>query len=154
MLVVDGRSLPLKWLPAMIARHSVPRSFPIWSSNTNASRFIFTSLAPQVLRCWSIGPCWWTSPYWVWEFQPLFWSGWPRKTGKVDDGKPQFEGGDSKNSSRCVLLWPEVCGNVLADVGLFSLALVFLILMFATAISPSQLNARAVMGCGFFPSKD
>ena len=31
---------------------------------------------------------------------------------------------------------PEVCGNVLADVGLFSLALVFLILMFATAISP------------------
>lgn len=46
--------------------------------------------------------------------------------------------------SRCVRLWPEVCGNVLADVGLFSLALVFLILMFATAISPSQLNARAV----------
>jgi len=35
-----------------------------------------------------------------------------------------------------------VCGNVLADVGLFSLALVFLILMFATAIS--SLNHHVV----------
>lgn len=41
-----------------------------------------------------------------------------------------------------------VCGNVLADVGLFSLALVFLILMFATAISSLNHHVEGFDGVG------